>query len=138
MRRIHISDALRRAVVERARGQCEYCLIHQDDTPFTHQIDHVIPLKHHGQTVSDNLALACIECNRHKGSDIAALDSTTSELTPLFNPHSQSWAEHFELDEARIIGRTSIGRATVGLLRLNDATRIMQRQALILAKRYPP
>lgn len=137
MRRIHISDALRRAVIERARGHCEYCLIHQDDTPFTHQIDHVIPLKHHGQTVSDNLALACIECNRHKGSDVAALDSTTGEVTPLFNPRSQSWAEHFELDEARINGRTSIGRATVALLRMNNATRIMQRQALIVAKRYP-
>jgi hypothetical protein len=106
--------------------------------PFTHQIDHLIPLKHGGQTVSANLALACLECNRYKGSDLTALDPLDGTIHPIFNPHTQVWSEHFGLEGARIIGQTPIGRATVALLRLNDRTRLLQRQILIEAGRYPP
>lgn len=86
MSRIHIPAALRRLVFERAGGRCEYCLLHEDDVPFSHHLDHLIPLKHGGQTVSDNLALACLECNRYKGSDLAAIDPLTGQITSLFNP----------------------------------------------------
>jgi hypothetical protein len=41
----YIPNELRQQVIERASGLCEYCIIHQDDTPFSHQIDHVIALK---------------------------------------------------------------------------------------------
>jgi hypothetical protein len=57
MPRPHIPAKLRRLVINRAGGQCEYCLIHQDDRPETHPIDHVIALKHGGRTVKENLAL---------------------------------------------------------------------------------
>jgi HNH endonuclease len=40
---------------------------------FSHQVDHLISLKHDGQTVSVNLALACLDYNRYKGSDLAVL-----------------------------------------------------------------
>lgn len=97
-----------------------------------------MPLKHQGQTVSHNLALACLECNRYKGSDIAAIDPISGEITPLFNPRVQAWAEHFMLqDNARITGLTPTGRATVVLLRLNDPKRVIQRQILVATKRYP-
>jgi len=52
MRRVHPSADLRRVVIERAKGKCEYCLVHQDDTPFTHPIDHIIAIRHGGQTVA--------------------------------------------------------------------------------------
>jgi 5-methylcytosine-specific restriction endonuclease McrA len=32
-------------------------------------LDHVLPIKHGGHTIESNLVLACLECNRHKGSD---------------------------------------------------------------------
>lgn len=67
MSRLHIPLSLRRLVTTRTGGRCEYCLLHQDDTPFTHQIDHFIPIKHGGQNVSENLVLACLDCNRYKG-----------------------------------------------------------------------
>jgi len=137
MSRIHIPDALRRFVIERAGGRCEYCLLHEDDVPFSHHVDHVIPLKHSGQTVSDNLALACLECNHHKGSDLTAIDPVDGAIVPLFNPRSQAWEEHFAIEGARIIGLTPLGRATVVLLRLNDRVRVLQRQFLIDAGRYP-
>lgn len=136
MSRVYISVELRQIVIERARGRCEYCLLHQDDTPFSHQIDHFIALKHGGQTVSENLVLACLECNRYKGSDLTAIDPLTDEITPLFNPRIQVWREHFMFQTVRIIGQTSTGRATASLLRFNTRERLVQRQVLMRVGRY--
>lgn len=137
MLRPYIPKRLRRLVIKRAGGRCEYCLIHQDDRPETHPIDHVIALKHNGRTVKENLALACVICNGNKGSDLASIDPMSGEIVPLFNPRTQNWDDHFELSGAQIIGRTAIGRATVSLLRLNDDERLSYRQSLIDAGRYP-
>ena len=137
MSRINIPASLRRLVVERAKGQCEYCLIHQDDSPFTHHVDHLIALKHGGKTEENNLALACLDCNRRKGSDLSAIDPADDSVVTLFNPRTQIWREHFAFDGVRIAGQTPIGRATVNLLRLNDPARLLQRQALLEAKRHP-
>jgi len=133
----HIPTHLRRLVINRAGGRCEYCLIHQDDRPETHPIDHVIALKHGGQTAEENLALACVICNGNKGSDLATVDPLSGEIVLLFNPRAQDWDDHFELSGAQITGRTAIGRATVALLRLNDDERLSYRQSLIDAGRYP-
>lgn len=138
MSRVYIPQPLRRFVTDRAGGQCEYCLLHQDDVPFTHQIDHIIPLRHGGKTESNNLALACLECNRHKGSDLTGLDPVSDAITPLFNPRSYVWQEHFALEGARILGLTPAGRTTATLLRFNDRVRVVQRRVLIEAGRYPP
>ena len=69
----YISESLRRLVTTRACGICEYCLIHEDDTFFGCEIDHIISLKHGGETVESNLAYACLACNRHKGTDIGSV-----------------------------------------------------------------
>jgi hypothetical protein len=138
MARLHIPASLRRLVLDRAQGCCEYCLIHQDDTEFTHHVDHLIARKHGGQTVGKNLALACAECNLRKGSDVAAIDPVEQVTVLLFNPRVQTWSEHFALTAVHIIGKTPIGRATVALLRLNDPARLLERQRLLAAGRYPP
>ena len=137
MPRTHIPIELRRLVVERAHECCEYCLLHQDDAESPHQVDHLIAIEHSGQTISENLALACQLCNRYKGSDLATIDPAEGKIVPLFNPRTQIWSEHFELAGAQILGLTSTGRATVELLRLNDEARLLDRQALIDAGRYP-
>lgn len=54
-----IPDALRRHVADRAYHVCEYCLIHQDDTFWGCQIDHIISRKHGGTNEAANLAWAC-------------------------------------------------------------------------------
>lgn len=46
-----ISSSLRQLVIERAKGRCEYCLIHQDFSIYTHEIDHIIAVKHGGETL---------------------------------------------------------------------------------------
>jgi hypothetical protein len=41
----------------------------------------------------------------------------------LFNPRGDKWDDHFERNGVVIVGRTSIGRATTGLLMMNAADR---------------
>lgn len=121
---------LRRQVSARAEGRCEYCRLSEDDSPYTHHIDHVIALKHGGPTATQNLALACIDCNRYKGSDVSGFDPETGALVPLFHPRQQRWDAHFLEEGPFILGQTETGRATVVLLRLNDPHRVELRQAL--------
>ena len=69
MSQTYIPVELRRLVIRRALWRCEYCLLHEDDTYFGCEVDHVVSEKHGGQTVAENLAYACLACNRYKGSD---------------------------------------------------------------------
>jgi hypothetical protein len=94
-------------------------------------------LAHDGHTKVDNLALSCLPCNRHKGSDLATFDPVTGEVTLLFNPRNQNWMEHFILRNGKIEGVTPVGRATVKLLMFNTSIRILERQLLIAQKQYP-
>lgn len=121
----YIAAELRREIVARAGRRCEYCLTHESDTFLGCHVDHVISEKHGGSTNLENLALACVFCNRHKGSDIATLDEE-GRLTALFNPRLQSWSMHFEFDGVQIKGVTREGRATVRLLQMNDEMRLQE------------
>ena len=73
---MRVSRELRTQIVFRAAGRSEYCLIHQDDSAFQHEVDHVIGRQRGGRTGADNLALSCLYCNRFKGSNLASIDST--------------------------------------------------------------
>lgn len=103
-------------MAERAERLCEYCLIHDDDTFFGCQVDHVISEKHGGKTDPLNLAYACAFCNRHKGADIASISRKTGRLTPLFNPRTDSWQTHFRLEDATIVPLTEVGEVTADIL----------------------
>jgi hypothetical protein len=98
-------------------------------------VDHVIAEKHGGKTSLENLALCCVLCNRRKGSDLSSIDPATGELRPLFNPRLDRWVNHFELHGGEIVPRTSEGRVTVKLLRLNLPLRIREREALVRSGR---
>jgi hypothetical protein len=132
-----IPPALRHLVFERVQGKCEYCLIHHDVSIYSHEVDHIIALKHGGQTQAGNLAVACLPCNRSKGSDLTTFDPLSNTIVPLFNPRQHTWSEHFTLDAAVIVGLTPIGRATVVLLKLNAPTRLLHRRVLVAQGRYP-
>jgi 5-methylcytosine-specific restriction endonuclease McrA len=104
----YIPAALRQLVSQRASGSCEYCLIHQTFSMYSHEVDHVIALKHGGESTEDNLVIACLPCNRHKGSDLTSIDPLTGGITPLFKPRTQIWWEHFQLEGGFILGLTAI------------------------------
>jgi hypothetical protein len=133
----YIPATLRQLVSQRASGACEYCLIHQIFSMYSHEIDHIIALKHGGESTEDNLVIACLPCNRHKGSDLTNIDPLTCVITPLFNPRNQIWIEHFQLEGGFILGLTEIGRMTVFLLRMNETSRLQLRQSLAAQGLYP-
>jgi HNH endonuclease len=131
-----VTVALRRAVIARAQGRCEYCGMPDAETLLPHEPDHVIARQHGGQTKLDNLAYTCFQCNRYKGPNIASLDPATGALTALFHPRTVRWTDHFCLRGAAIEPLTAIGRATSALLRLNDAERVTIRANLLARGRY--
>jgi 5-methylcytosine-specific restriction endonuclease McrA len=128
----YIPTALRRLVEERAKWQCEYCLLPGNVSFFSHEIDHIIAEKHNGKTEQDNLAYTCWRCNRYKGSDLGSFDPQTNRFNFLFNPRKQKWSEHFKIENSTIMGLTPEGRTTVKLLQLNTPERIEERKRLHL------
>lgn len=128
-----IALSLRKRVVERARGICEYCLLPQSLALHSHEPDHIVPVQHGGISDQENLALSCMRCNRFKGPNVGSFDPDTGELVPFFNPRKQKWSEHFIIDEGRIIPLTAHARVTVIILRFNDEDRVLERRSMIEA-----
>ncbi len=131
-----IDSETRQIVASHANFVCEYYLVAEEDAYFRFQIEHIISRKHGGTLALENLALACIFCNRYKGSDIATLSSETGGLIGLYNPRTNSWAGHFRLDGVVIEPLTDIGEATVRILQMNHNDQILEREILSRRKRY--
>jgi hypothetical protein len=70
---------------------------------------------------------SCIDCNLHKGPNIAGIDAESGSLTPLFHPRQHQWAEHFEMRGALIVGKSAIGRVTVDVLNMNSEDQVALR-----------
>jgi hypothetical protein len=132
-----INAELRAEVSRRASRRCEYCLIHQDDAGFPHQVDHIVSRKHGGSSTLENLAYACVICNRYKGSDVASVELLTGKRVRLFDPRQDRWAHHFRIDGVRIEPLTDIGSVSARLLRLNAPERLLERRLLQDLGRYP-
>src|SRR6266436_3492737 len=77
---------------------------------------------------NENLAFACYHCNLHKGPNLSGIDQESGALVRLFIPREDKWDDHFEQNGVIIVGRTAIGRATIGLLKMNAADRRRLRQ----------
>jgi hypothetical protein len=95
------------------------------------RLDHIIARQHGGPTEFENLALACVHCNRFKGPNIAGLDPDNAEIVRLFHPRRDSWAEHFIWDGPQLKALTQIGRVTIALLHINDPGVVAVRKALM-------
>ena len=130
-----IPSALRQQVAERANSRCEYCLIHEDDSGHPHQIDHILSRKHGGDSSFENLAYACIFCNRYKGSDTAAIDPDTGLAVALFHPRRDEWNRHFRFLGEILEGQTPTARATIRILQINASDRLAERELLFALPR---
>jgi hypothetical protein len=119
---------MRRFVAQRAHGRCEYCVLSQDGQEATFHIDHVTPVAHGGQTVPENLALACVSCSLHKAARQVAIDPESGTDAPIYDPRGDDWQEHFRWEGVKLLGLTPTGRATIEALHMN--------RLLILAIRY--
>jgi len=76
------------------------------------------------------LALACTFCNRYKGSDIGSIVWDTNTFVRFYNPRTDRWADHFELDGIVIKPRTNISEVTARILEFNNSDRLLEWQTL--------
>jgi hypothetical protein len=125
-----MNAALKARVRRRARNRCEYCRLAQNDSPLAPlHVEHIIPKVHGGRDDPTNLALACIDCNLHKGTNLAGVDPKTGSLTELFHPRRHRWEEHFSWQGIYIVGKTAIGRTTIRVLHMNSTDQLALRSS---------
>jgi hypothetical protein len=129
---------LERRIKRRAGERCEYCLMPQSAIAFTFPIDHIIARQHGGTTRAENLAFACILCNRHKGPNLAGIDPVTGEMVALFHPRRDRWIDHFEWHGGILVGKTPCGRTTIRVLAMNQREWVAIRIALMDEGVFPP
>lgn len=133
-----IEPALSALVRRRAGDACEYCQLPANVSALPFEIDHIIAQKHGGPTEENNLALSCFYCNSYKGPNIAGIDPQSGRLVRLFNPRRDRWARHFAWDGPILVGRTTMARATIAVLDINEPDAVTVRAALIDEGVFPP
>jgi hypothetical protein len=122
-------DAATRSFVrDRAGKCCEYCGLPQAALPLAaFHVEHLRAKQHSGSDDPSNLALACHDCNLHKGPNLTGVDPDTNQITPLFNPRQDARSEHFAARGNVIVGLTAVGRATVRVLAVNSPEQLEAR-----------
>ena len=135
-----IKKDLDRKIRKDSKNCCGYCLNPQELMPYKLEIEHIHPKALGGETIEENLWLACRECNAHKARKVKGFDILTGKNVKLFNPRKQIWTRHFEFsqDFSEIIGKTSCGRATIEALRMNNFYQTTARLAWIITGKFPP
>ena len=134
-----VSETLRQQVTAVARGRCEYCHT-QQAIVVSMEIDHIVPESAGGETIIDNLCLACVGCNGFKLNYQTGIDPDTGQEVPLYQPRIQNWRDHFQWSEdgIHIVGLTATGRATIGRLRMNRERVVEARRLWVEAGWHPP
>ncbi len=135
-----VSEQDKRVVAARAGGCCEYCRSQARFSSDSFSIEHIVPRARGGASDPTNLALSCQGCNNRKFTATDAIDPSTGELTPLYNPREHRWSEHFAWNDdfTALIGLTPTGRATIVKLVLNRAAVVNLRRVLREADEHPP
>ncbi|MFN6400461.1 MAG: HNH endonuclease [Planctomycetota bacterium] len=93
-------------------------------------MEHVQARQHIQDDSPDNLALACPDCNRHKGPNLTTLDPNTREIVLLFHPRRDIWSDNFLIEGNFIRGISQIGIATEKLLAFNSDERVEMRSEI--------
>lgn len=136
----YVPVSLQREVRAQFAGCCAYCHTAEALTVVTFEIEHIRPRGLGGETVLENLCLACPTCNRHKADRTTAPDALSDRDVPLFHPQRDVWAEHLTWSEGAtlIAGLTAIGRATIALLRMNRPQLVRVRRMWVTMGEHPP
>lgn len=132
--------AQREEVFKRARGLCEYCQSQEIYSNSTFEIEHILPISKTGETILENLALACSGCNKFKSDRTAGFDAQSQIEVEFYHPREDFWHEHFAWNEGftEIVGKTAKGRVTIKVLKLNRKNLINLRSVLVIVGEHPP
>ena len=136
----YLSADLRDRLLEADDRHCAYCYTTEANTGQPMTVDHITAQVQGGETTLENFCFACRRCNEFKGSATGAQDPLTGETMALFHPRQQTWADHFQWDEAGtlLIGLTAIGRATIVALNMNNSVIVDARRRWIGVGWHPP
>ena len=139
MSKTRIPASLRLSIFEQFESRCAYCQTQQQISGVRLTVDHIIPESLGGKTETDNLCLACWDCNLYKASRIAVFDDISQSVVRLFHPQQQSWAAHFSWnsDSSLVMDKTIVGRASISALRMNRIELTIARK-LWTAGWHPP
>jgi hypothetical protein len=77
-------------------------------------------------------------CNAHKGPNVGGIDPRAGRHARLFHPRKDQWRDHFKWRSEKLVGITTIGRATVVVLAMNRSSQLRARRALIWDGLFPP
>ncbi len=101
-------------------------------------VDHIIPVSKNGPTTFDNLCFS-ITTNSFKNERTHHQDPLTGNLTAIFHPRRDSWADHFQWDEDGIYltAITATGRATLLALQMNNDAIIDARRKWVAVGWHP-
>jgi hypothetical protein len=135
-----VSDAVRERVYKFFDYRCAYCLGAQKYLMQRLEIDHIKSKAKGGTDDEENLCSSCRTCNAYKSIQTHGIDPDTEQITPLYNPRTDTWSDHFRWSEdgTRIIGLTATGRVTVNALQLNNEVSITTRTHWVSAGWHPP
>ena len=123
--------ACKERVRQRASHRCEYRHLAENELQYVaFHVEHVVPKKHGGGDDVSNLALACQQCNLHKGANLSGIDPDSGKIVELFNPRADDWGKHFAIVAGEIVGLTPTGRATVVVFNMNTPDRVHLRSEL--------
>ncbi|HAX74740.1 MAG TPA: HNH endonuclease [Cyanobacteria bacterium UBA11372] len=137
---VYIPVELQRQIRTHFANCCAYCLTAESLTVTIFEFEHIMPRSAGGETVFDNLCLACPSCNRYKASRQTAVDPISDREVSLFHPQLQLWKEHFAWSEdaTEIIALTSVGRATISALKMNRPQLTRVRKMWVTMEEHPP
>ncbi|MBE9032414.1 HNH endonuclease [filamentous cyanobacterium LEGE 11480] len=140
MAREYITAELRRLIIDRARGCCEYCQFPMRFSLDSMEIDHILQVSLGGVTIAENLAFACHGCNQYKHNRAKGVDVSSNREVPLYHPRLMNWETHFAWSEdtTHVVGKTPTGRVTVQLLKMNRAGAVNLRRVLNMSGDHPP
>jgi hypothetical protein len=140
MARRYLTVEEQQTIIERAQSRCEYCQSQMSYATQSFVFEHITPISRGGETMLDNLTLACGGCNGHKYNKVAVPDPIDGEMVSLYHPRQQQWSDHFGWndDYTQVIGLTPTGRATVEALNLNRPGVVNIRRLLWAIGKHPP
>jgi len=122
---------LRNFVRARAVDRSEYCRLPRKAQLMPFHVEHIVAKQHGGGDDVENLAWSCDRCNAYKGPNLSSIDPDTGTIVPLYHPRTDVWKHHFNVQDAKIEGISSTGRATIRLLQMNAKRRVEVRGELI-------
>jgi HNH endonuclease len=137
---VYVPVKLQRQIRKQFCDRCAYCQTSEALMAITFEFEHITPQSIGGLTRLENLCLACPPCNRHKSNRQSAIDAETGEQIRFFHPQLDRWTDHFQWNDnfTQIIPRTSIGKITIDILRMNRPQLVNAREMWVDVGRHPP